>query len=366
MTSTASIMIVAGARPNFIKVAPIMWELSKRPGLKGFLVNTGQHYDAKMAGTFFEQLRIPAPDVNLEVGSGSHAVQTAEIMKRFEPVLLEHRPDAVIVVGDVNSTVACAITAVKLGIPVAHVEAGLRSLDRSMPEEINRLLTDAISDWHFVSERSGVDHLLREGTAPSRIHFVGNVMIDTLVACRQRFDRISPASVGMKADRFAVLTLHRPSNVDDPATLKRLLDVIEKIQSDIAIAFPVHPRTKKALEALAPKLPNVTFMEPLGYLEFMALVARSQFVLTDSGGIQEEATYLGIPCITLRKNTERPCTITDGTNVLVGDDGEAILSAARKATEKNKSSERRLPELWDGNAAKRILDVLENEIRAKR
>ena len=295
-----------------------MWEVGRRKDVTARLVHTGQHYDERMSKLFFEQLKIPLPDVNLEVGGGSHAVQTAEVMKRFEPVLLAERPDVVIVVGDVNSTVACALTSVKLGIPVAHVEAGLRSFDRTMPEEINRLVTDAISRWLFVSEQSGVENLRREGVAEDRMFFVGNVMIDTLIACRDRFQRGSLAEFGVEKGRYAVLTLHRPSNVDDPATLRGLLNAVETIQRDLPVVFPVHPRTRKALASEAIELPNVKLVEPLGYLEFMQLITHARFVLTDSGGIQEETTFLGIPCITLRNNTERPSTVEQGTNVLVG------------------------------------------------
>lgn len=350
------LIVVAGARPNFMKIAPIMWEASRRSGLIAKLVHTGQHYDEKMSKLFFEQLAIPKPDVDLEVGSGSHAVQTAEVMKRFEPVLLQERPDAVVVVGDVNSTIACALTSVKLGVPVAHVEAGLRSYDWTMPEEINRILTDAISRWLFVSEKSGLENLQREGIDKSRIHFVGNVMIDTLIACRGRIADVSIDHITTERN-YAVLTLHRPSNVDDPETFKGLLSALEQVQEMIPIVFPVHPRTRKTLDGLGVRLPRVRLTEPLGYLEFMALVSRARLVLTDSGGIQEETTYLGVPCLTLRKNTERPCTVQEGTNVLVGPDPSKILNAVSHVLA-GKESSHRIPELWDGNAAKRILDVL--------
>jgi UDP-N-acetylglucosamine 2-epimerase (non-hydrolysing) len=352
------LVVVAGARPNFMKIAPLMWEIGRRPLLRARLVHTGQHYDERMSKLFFEQLRIPRPDVDLGVGSSSHAVQTAEVMKRFEPVLTIEPPDAVIVVGDVNSTIACALTSVKLGVPVAHVEAGLRSFDRTMPEEINRILTDSISQWLFVSEQSGIENLRREGVAEDRIHFVGNVMIDTLIACRDQFDSASLAEVGVPQGEYAVLTLHRPANVDDPATLRGLMGAIEKIQRQIPIVFPVHPRTRKALSDGDLHLPNVVLTEPLGYLEFMKLVQQARLVLTDSGGIQEETTYLGVPCLTLRRNTERPSTVEQGTNLLVGDDPQRIVQAAEQVL----AAPRRpghVPPLWDGKASERILDVLQ-------
>ncbi len=351
------LVLVAGARPNFMKIAPLMWEIGRRPEISARLVHTGQHYDQRMSRLFFEQLRIPRPDADLGVGSGSHAVQTAEVMKRFEPVIAEDPPDAVIVVGDVNSTLACALTSVKLGVSVAHVEAGLRSGDRTMPEEINRILTDAISQWLFVSEAAGVDNLRREGVAADKIHFVGNVMIDTLVACREQFAAAPLAEVGPLEGDYAVLTLHRPANVDHPATLRGLARAIEQIQNDIPIVFPVHPRTRKALAAIGYQLPNVRITEPLGYLEFMKLVEGARFVLTDSGGIQEETTYLGVPCLTLRDNTERPSTVEQGTNVLLGSDPARIVAAARRAMDRRVNGHQ-VPRLWDGRAAERILDVL--------
>jgi UDP-N-acetylglucosamine 2-epimerase (non-hydrolysing) len=351
------LVVVAGARPNFMKIAPLMWEIARREGISARLVHTGQHYDQRMSKLFFEQLNIPRPDVDLGVGSGSHAVQTAEVMKRFEPVLLDDRPDAVVVVGDVNSTLACALVSVKLGIPVAHVEAGLRSFDRTMPEEINRILTDSISRWLFVSEPSGIDNLRREGVDAERIHFVGNVMIDTLIACQEQFLGAPLDGIDALPQSYAVLTLHRPSNVDDPQTLRGLLGAIERIQSEIPIVFPVHPRTRKALQQQPVALPNVHLTEPMGYLEFMKLVGNARFVLTDSGGIQEETTYLGVPCLTLRENTERPSTVGEGTNVLVGNNPEKIVAAARQ-TLSGRVNGHRIPALWDGQAARRILDVL--------
>lgn len=353
------IIAVVGARPNFMKIAPLMKEMRRRPGLDAFLVHTGQHYDERMSRLFFEELNIPRPNVDLEVGSASHAVQTAEVIKRFEPVVLEQRPDIVLVVGDVNSTIACALTAVKLGVPVAHVEAGLRSFDRSMPEEINRLLTDTISRWLFVSEPSGIDNLRREGIGEERLFFVGNVMIDTLLACRQRCEgsRILD-ELGLVDQPYGVLTLHRPANVDEPEVFQRLMTAVERLQRELPIVFPVHPRTRKALNGqLTTKMPRLRLTEPLGYLDFMKLLAHSRLVLTDSGGIQEETTVLGVPCLTLRNNTERPVTLQEGTNILVGLDPERIIQAGLHSLAGPPPS-KRMPKLWDGQAAVRILDVL--------
>ncbi len=353
------IVAVAGARPNFMKIAPLMWEIGRRADIGAYLVHTGQHYDERMSRLFFEELKIPRPDVDLGVGSASHAVQTAEVMKRFEPVVLEQQPDAVVVVGDVNSTIACALTAVKLGVPVAHVEAGLRSFDRTMPEEINRILTDAISHWLFVTEPSGVANLRREGVAEERIHLVGNVMIDTLLACRDLCRRSNILSdLGLTGRPYGVLTLHRPANVDDPSVLGGLLDAIGQIQRELPVVFPVHPRTRKALAGrnLA-AMPGLIVVDPLGYLDFMRLLSKARLVLTDSGGIQEETTVLGIPCLTLRNNTERPTTIEQGTNTLVGLDPERIVAVARRVLV-GPSRDARIPDLWDGRAATRIVDIL--------
>ena len=353
------ILAVVGARPNFMKIAPLLHEMRSRPSLTSLLVHTGQHYDEKMSKLFFEQLHIPRPDVDLEVGSGSHAVQTAEVMRRFEPVLLEHRPDVVLVVGDVNSTLACALTAVKLGIEVAHVEAGLRSFDRTMPEEINRLLTDAISRWLFVTEPSGVTNLKREGIPDERIYLVGNVMIDTLLRCRDRAEESGILEqLGLRSGGYGVLTLHRPANVDDPAQFAPLFAALARIAQRLPLVFPVHPRTRKSLAAIgAETTPGVILTEPLGYLDFMKLMAHARLVLTDSGGIQEETTVLGVPCLTLRANTERPITCDEGTNQLVGLDPAAIETAALATLERPRGANR-VPALWDGGAAKRIVDVL--------
>ncbi|MBA3315004.1 MAG: UDP-N-acetylglucosamine 2-epimerase (non-hydrolyzing) [Planctomycetaceae bacterium] len=353
------LVVVCGARPNFMKIAPIMWAIQKRADMSAVLVHTGQHYDRKMSELFFEELRIPAPDVNLGVGSGSHAAQTADVMKKIEPILIEERPDATLVVGDVNSTVACALTSVKLGIPVAHVEAGLRSGDRSMPEEINRIVTDAISEWLFVSERSGLENLRREGIPDHRVHFVGNTMIDTLLSCRDQSDRSTIlAELAVAPKKYAVLTLHRPSNVDDAEALGRLLVALRRIQEEVPVIFPVHPRTRaKLAEREDAKLPGLRLIDPLGYLDFMKLVSDAALVLTDSGGIQEETTVLGVPCLTLRDNTERPATVSEGTNVLVGRDPDRIFDAAMDSLRGPRPAGR-VPELWDGGAAARVVEVV--------
>jgi UDP-N-acetylglucosamine 2-epimerase (non-hydrolysing) len=352
---------VVGARPNFMKIAPILAACSKRPDLRSTLVHTGQHYDQAMSKLFFDELRIPRPDVNLEVGSGSHAAQTAAVLQRFEPILIEHRPDLVLVVGDVNSTLACSLAAVKLGIAVAHVEAGLRSFDRTMPEEINRIVTDAISDLLFVTEASGVDNLAREGIDAARVRLVGNVMIDTLLAHRDaaaRSDVIDRLGLGRRD--YAVLTLHRPANVDDPDVLRRILSPLADLAVRMPIVFPVHPRTRIALAAHVELLGSgqgIRLVDPLGYLDFVRLMSDARLVLTDSGGIQEETTILGVPCVTIRENTERPITLTHGTNRLAGTSSEGIRSAIAAALS---AAEGVLepPPLWDGRAAERIAEAL--------
>jgi len=364
----ASILCVVGARPNFMKIAPVIRAMrGANPPLPVRLVHTGQHYDAEMNGQFFHALGIPEPDINLEVGSASHAVQTAEIMRRFEPVLEQERPAAVLVVGDVNSTLACALVAVKKGIAVIHVEAGLRSFDRTMPEEINRLLTDQISDLLFITERSARENLLREGIPESRIHFVGNVMIDTLryslkdavPAARTMSQYGAPGDWAQKA--YSVLTLHRPSNVDDPVTLRSLLGAIRDVSSRLPVIFPMHPRTRAKIEqhGLGPMLEARSLLKlpPLGYLETLGLMQAARLVLTDSGGIQEETTALGVPCLTLRENTERPITVEQGTNTVVGNSPARILAAVDDILRSGGKSGRN-PELWDGRASQRIAAVL--------
>ena len=361
------IINLVGARPNFMTIAPLMEAYRHHPAIKPMLVHTGQHYDDRMSELFFRQLGIPEPDINLGVGSAPHGAQTAEIMRRFEPVVLEQRPDAVLVVGDVNSTVACGLVAVKLGVKLVHVEAGLRSFDRTMPEEINRVLTDAIGDLLFCTEQSGVDNLRREGVAEERIFLVGNVMIDTLLRNRTKAEESRILDeLGLTPGRYAVLTLHRPSNVDDHAAFGRILDALEQIQNDMPIVFPVHPRTRKSLNALslaarATGMPDLRLVEPLGYLDFLKLMAEARLVLTDSGGIQEETTILQVPCLTLRQNTERPVTVEVGSNQLVGADPDRILAAYRRVRD-GQCQEPGIPPLWDGRAAQRIARILEEKL----
>ena len=357
------VLLVVGARPNFMKIAPIVRELASYPDvIESRLVHTGQHYDAAMSDVFFGQLGIPRPDVDLGVGSDSQARQTAAIMTAFEPVLLDWRPNLVVVVGDVNSTLACALVASKLGVQVAHVEAGLRSGDRQMPEEINRILTDQLSDLLFVSEASGLENLRREGIADEKVFMVGNVMIDTLLAHRDKALALdAPRSMGVEPRRYGVLTLHRPSNVDDICTLDRLFEGIAAIANEVPLLWPVHPRTRPALarSAVIQQLVqrgSIHLLAPQGYLEFLSLMAASRVVLTDSGGIQEETTVLGVPCLTLRTTTERPVTITEGTNHLVGTDPASIV-AGWHAVQRDDTA-RRIPRYWDGRAAARIVDVI--------
>jgi len=367
MSERLKILNIVGARPNLPKIAPLMREMRRHPEIEPLLVHTGQHYDEKLSDIFFRQMGIPAPDVNLEVGSGSHAAQTAEVLKRVEPVLIEHKPDIVIVVGDVNSTIAVSLAAVKLGIRVAHVEAGLRSFDRTMPEEINRILTDAIADLLFVTEEDAIEHLLKEGRPRSAIHFVGNVMIDSVrhflsIAQKSSIGRELGLLDGPSWRRFAVLTLHRPSNVDSVEKLSELMSAIEAVAKEVPVIFPVHPRTKQRL-AEGGALPHqqLRLIDPVGYLDFLCLLSKAALVLTDSGGIQEETTALGVPCLTLRENTERPITISQGTNLLVGTDPARIVSAARDILA-GKSKTGRIPPLWDGNAAQRIVEILLREV----
>jgi UDP-N-acetylglucosamine 2-epimerase (non-hydrolysing) len=360
------ILCVVGARPNFMKIAPIMAALrSPDAAFDAVLVHTGQHYDPAMNESFFEDLGIPAPNINLEVGSSTHAVQTAEIMRRFEPVLDTEQPAAILVVGDVNSTIACALVAAKKGVPVVHVEAGLRSYDRDMPEEINRVLTDQISDLLFTTERGALDNLRREGIDPERVHFVGNVMIDSLM---RSLEKATPsaatlASEGLNAPEagYALLTLHRPSNVDDPEVLARLLETFRDIADRLPIVFPMHPRTRARIESagLQGQLehPGLHRLPPINYLAMLGLMRDARMVLTDSGGIQEETTALGVPCITLRNNTERPITAEEGTNVVVGQDPQRIPESVDDVLQTGGKAGR-VPEYWDGKAAERIVAVL--------
>ena len=357
------IVNIVGARPNFMKIAPIIAAYKKYPDIKPLLVHTGQHYDGEMSDLFFRQLEIPEPDINLGVGSASHAVQTAEIMKSFEQVVLKERPDLVLVVGDVNSTIACGLVVVKLGVKLAHVEAGLRSFDRSMPEEINRLLTDSISDLLFCTEQSGVDNLLRDGIAKDKVFFVGNVMIDTLLKNKAKAEKSNVLDqLDLNGDSFAVLTLHRPANVDDPVVFGRILDALEVIQNDMLIIFPVHPRTHQSLVSSClgeriEKLPNLRLTDPLGYLDFLKLLSSAGLVLTDSGGIQEETTILKVPCLTLRENTERPITAEIGTNQVVGTNVDKIIQTYKQVID-GSWRKPQTPPLWDGRAAERIVKIL--------
>jgi UDP-N-acetylglucosamine 2-epimerase (non-hydrolysing) len=372
------LLSVVGARPNFMKIAPILEELKKHSEVEHRLVHSGQHYDELLSGNLFTDLGLPKPDVNLQVGSGSHAVQTAEIMKRIEPVLLDYKPHMVVVVGDVNSTLATALTAVKLGIPVAHIEAGLRSFDKSMPEEINRKLTDSISDLLFVTEQSGVENLKHEGVLPEKIFLVGNVMIDCLLRHRELaaksplLDRLGARQNGSGCRPYGVLTLHRPSNVDDPETLQGILSAVSALAAELPVFFPVHPRTRKNIESYglqrfltestASGGVGIVPLEPLGYLDFLSLNDQARLVLTDSGGVQEETTALGVPCLTLRENTERPATVEHGSNQVVGVTSERILATSRAVL---REPERKFPRppLWDGKAAARIVSVLVEHLR---
>src|ERR1043166_4011780 len=360
------VLIVAGARPNFMKIAPIVAAMKRRPAeFKPIIVHTGQHYDAAMSDAFFRDLDLPSPDVYLGVGSGTHAAQTAAIMSSFEPVVLRENPDWVVVVGDVNSTLACALVCAKLQIKVAHVEAGLRSRDRTMPEEINRLLTDQIADLLLTPSPDADANLRAEGVPPERIRFVGNVMIDSLL---QNLERARTSHIrselGVIDSDYAVLTLHRPSNVDQRETFARILAALETITETLPVIFPVHPRTRKTIASLGlsdhvAAMKNLRLVEPLGYLDFLSLYSSARLVLTDSGGIQEETTVLNIPCLTLRENTERPITVELGTNVVVGTDTTRIITAAAAALNGSaKKTPHELP-LWDGHASERILDALE-------
>ncbi len=375
------ILSVVGARPNFIKIAPIISAIQykneqlRRSGtnssIRSVLVHTGQHYDQKMSETFFEDLELPDPDMYLGIGSGSHAVQTGLIMIEFEKVCLRERPDVIVVVGDVNSTLACALAGGKLGIPIAHVEAGLRSFDRAMPEELNRALTDHLADLLFTTEKSANENLIREGISRKRIFFVGNVMIDTLFSFLERARRRQNIKrLGLKKGNYAILTLHRPGSVNADEILKRIISTLGVVQRDIRIVFPVHPRTKlklkeSCLESQLKSFQNFFILDPLGYLDFINLMANARFVLTDSGGIQEETTSLGVPCITLRENTERPITVTDGTNILVGTDPEKLSKFCDDAIN-GRWKKGKIPELWDGNASRRIVDLMWEKCSSER
>jgi UDP-N-acetylglucosamine 2-epimerase (non-hydrolysing) len=350
---------VVGARPNFMKMAAVFKEIQRRPRFRARLIHTGQHYSPEMSDAFFRELDLPSPDCNLEIGQGTPTAQTAGILERLEPLFLQDRPNAVIVVGDVNSTVAAALVAVRLSIPIAHVEAGLRSFDRGMPEEINRLITDTISDYLFVTEPSGVANLLAEGVRGDKIFLVGNVMIDTLLASLSRAEHSDVLErFGLAPRAYAVVTLHRPSNVDDPDRLRGLLGALSQLAQSLPVVFPIHPRTRQHLEQGGWDTSGLLLLPPLGYLDFLRLMSQARLMLTDSGGIQEETTILNVPCLTLRENTERPITVEQGTNRLIGVEPQAILAAASQAIAAPPPPPR-APDLWDGKAAQRILDVLE-------
>lgn len=370
--SPLRIMSIVGARPNMMKVAPLMAELRLHQEIQAVLVHTGQHYDYSMSQVFFDQLHMPNPDYNLEVGSGTHYAQTAEIIVRFGELVQQDRPDMVLVAGDVNSTIACALVAAKERIPVAHVEAGLRSFDRSMPEEINRILTDAVSDLLFTTEESGNRNLANEGVAPGKVFFVGNLMIDSLVRALEMARESSlRLELGLISQRYAVLTLHRPSNVDDGEQLSRTLDAIAQIAQRIPVLFPAHPRTARNVAQAGLKVvrtwegeeihePALWMMPPASYLDFLGLLQHAVMVITDSGGVQEETTYLGVPCLTYRENTERPVTVSMGTNKVVGCDPQRLLHGALAVLE-NPGQDRSAPvrpPLWDGQTAPRIVRIL--------
>ena len=363
--SRIKVLHVVGARPNFMKIAPLMAAMARRPGeFEQTLVHTGQHYDATMSDVFFRELEMPEPTVNLEVGSGSHAQQTAQVMMRFEPVLQRYKPDWVVVPGDVNSTIACALVASKLGIRIAHLEAGLRSFDRGMPEEINRVLTDQISDILLTPSCDGDQNLLREGVSARKIHMVGNIMIDSLVqllpkAEQRNRDARQQAGLSEGHSKYVLATMHRPSNVDHPETLLEILKAMNQLAAEIPVVMPVHPRTRQKIDGMNfHPHSELRFSGPLGYLDFLALEAKAALVLTDSGGVQEETTFLGIPCLTARPNTERPVTISMGTNELVASRTEDILAAARRKLKDQPGIVRHKPPLWDGQTGERIASLL--------
>lgn len=356
--------LIAAARPNFMKIAPLYHLLKKENWITPIIVHTGQHYDPNMSGNFFQDLGLPEPHIHLNVGSGTHAEQTGKVLIAYEKVLIETAPDLVVVVGDVNSTVAATIAAVKLGIKVAHLEAGLRSFDRTMPEEINRIITDSIADILWTPSPDGDENLLREGISPDKIQRVGNIMIDSLEMMRSKIEKENTCKkYGLTPARYGLITLHRPANVDEPSFLTKICNTIQRVSEKITLVFPVHPRTRKNLNSfgllnkLESSYPNIRLAEPISYIPFMNLVFNSKFVLTDSGGIQEETTYLGIPCFTLRPNTERPITVTQGTNNLCNiQDVESIIDSLLK---KN-SRKGNIPELWDGHTSERVLKSIKD------
>lgn len=361
------IVSIVGTRPNFIKIAPLADEIKKHKGITHILIHTGQHYDDEMSRLFFDELGIPKPDINLGIGSGTRQEQIQKTRKKLERILRKEKPDIVIVVGDVNSTLAGAQAAHELGIKVAHVEAGLRSFDMAMPEEINRIETDRISDFLFTTEKSGNKNLEKEGIAKSKVFFVGNVMIDTLLKHRKLAENSDIISkLKLRKKDYAVLTLHRPSNVDNKVNFESIISILEKIGKEAKIVFPIHPRTRKnirefGLEGRAKKIKNLIITSPVGYLDFLCLMDSSKLILTDSGGIQEEATVLGVPCITLRKNTERPITVEQGTNLLVSTDADKVVEKSMEVIMNKIKATKKTPELWDGKAAGRIVAILEKQ-----
>jgi len=361
------ILNVVGARPNFMKIAPIHRLMLNSEKFQPRLVHTGQHYDAAMSKVFFDELGLPEPDAYLGVGSGSHAYQTAEVMKALEKIMLEERPDLVLVVGDVNSTLAASIVAAKLCIPIAHIEAGLRSGDRTMPEEINRILTDSIADFLFITEKSGVENLKREGIPGEKVFMVGNVMIDSLVMHLKKAQAsIILEQLGVGERGYSLATIHRPANVDNPENLQKILTAFHEIQKSIKIIFPIHPRTRKMIQTFGfqnqvDQMQNLKLIDPVGYFDFVKLMEKSRFVLTDSGGIQEETTFLKIPCLTLRENTERPVTIEIGSNMLVGMNPAIIIQQGQQIIA-GKWKNSQIPELWDGHAAERIIQILTEKL----
>ncbi len=361
------IINIVGARPNFIKIAPIMRQMRKSSIIEPILLHTGQHYDIEMSKRFFQELNIPSPDISLEVGSDSHAKQVARIMERFDDVCDSQKPDGILVVGDVNSTMACSLVAAKKGIKIIHIEAGIRSFDREMPEEINRMVTDAITDLLLPPSRDAVDNLLKEGHPASKIHLVGNIMIDTLMDSQAQIMKSEILrQLGIEDRNYALVTLHRPSNVDNISDFKRILLALSKIQERLPIVFPVHPRTRKILDdpelkAITGNMPRLVLCDPLGYFDFGRLVSGCRMVITDSGGIQEESTVYGIPCITIRENTERPITLWEGTNELAGTDTAKIIIFANQILD-GKWKTGKIPELWDGHTAERIIRCIEKEL----
>jgi UDP-N-acetylglucosamine 2-epimerase (non-hydrolysing) len=367
MENLVNIFHIVGARPNFMKVAPVLNALKGRKDVAQTLIHTGQHYDVNMSDVFFQQLGIPAPDVNLAVGSGSHAQQTAEIMIRMEPVVLERKPDIVLVYGDVNSTVATVLVCAKLGVKVGHVEAGLRSFDRTMPEEVNRLVTDQLADLLFTPSSDGDENLRREGIPAEKIFCVGNVMIDSLVrllpAAQETVKIPNDKKTANLPERYALVTLHRPANVDESATLKGILESLLEVNRDLAVVFPAHPRTRKRIADFGLNAGQLRVLDPLPYVDFLGLQSRATVVITDSGGIQEETTYLGVPCLTVRENTERPITVSMGTNVLVGRDRERLRAELARVLAGN-AKKGTIPPLWDGRAGERIADILVRQLAA--